>query len=149
MRTQDGKRVKGTLAGLSSEELNLARGNKSIRITREDVKRIHLLIKKSPAKKIAIGAAIGLGAFLGGHAASFANEPWPIHPGDPALIALTSGIGAAAGWVWGRRPQKVLVYDAGDPGTVWPLETQVTSFERSRPGKRNNGTSPQPSWSRP
>ena len=97
VRTQNGKRVKGVLAGISSEELTISRGNKSIRMTRADVERIHLLVRKSPAKHIALGAAIGLGAFLAAHAISLPDEPWPTHSQDPKEMAQSAGIGAVVG----------------------------------------------------
>ena len=120
VRLSNGETLKGVLTGINEDGLTLTAGKKALRASREDVSKIHLLVKKSPAKPIAIGAGIGLGAFIAGHAIAFPSQPAPTHSGDPLLMGVLAGLGAAVGWALGRRPKKVLIYDAGGPGTAWP-----------------------------
>ena len=127
IRLSSGDKLRGVLTGISEEGLTLAAGKKALRAGREDVSKIHLLVRKSPAKQIAIGAGIGLGAFIAGHAIAFPSERAPTHPSDPALMGLLAGLGAVVGWVVGRRPKKVLIYDADGPGAAWPKITEDTN----------------------
>lgn len=120
VETTNGKTEKGTLETISANELTIRRGNKPRTLSRQDVRAIRRLQPRSAKRNIALGAAIGLGAFVAGHAIALPDERAPTHPSDPAYMAISAAAGAAIGWAV-SRPKRTLVYDASAGPDAWPV----------------------------
>lgn len=114
VKLKNGNSVRGKFHEVSPYELKLSRGDKTIAVSETEVQQVYRLEKKSAGLHAAIGGAIGLGAFLVGHALAFPEERAPVHSDDPLEMAFVGGAGALIGWVIGRRARRqVLLYDAG------------------------------------
>lgn len=114
VKLKNGNSVRGKFHEVSPHELKLSRGDKTIAVSETEVQQVYRLEKKSAGLHAAIGGAIGLGAFLVGHALAFPEERAPVHSDDPLEMAFVGGAGALIGWVIGRRARRqVLLYDAG------------------------------------
>jgi len=114
VKLKNGNSVRGKFHEVSPHELKLSRGDKTITVSETEVQQVYRLEKKSAGSHAAIGGAIGLGAYVVGHALIFPENRAPVHSGDPPAMAFFGGAGALIGWVIGRRARRqVLLYDAG------------------------------------
>jgi hypothetical protein len=114
IQLKDGKSVKGKVASVTSDELIVARKNKTETIRRDSIAEIYRVERKAEkGKYAAIGAGIGAGVGLGIGLAK--NSP-PVDDGEiyPKVGAiLGAGIGAVGGFLFGSAKRKrVLIYQA-------------------------------------
>ncbi len=115
VKLKNGKSIKGKFGGVSLAGLKLSRRGKSTEITEQEVRQVYELVRKSPAKQIVIGAAVGLGAIVISHA--FIREARVVGAHDIGAIGISSGLGALVGWAIGKRGRRrVLIYNADIAG---------------------------------
>ena len=114
VKLKNGKSIKGKFGGVSLAGLKLFRRGKSTEITEQEVRQVYELVRKSPAKQIVIGAAVGLGVILISHA--FIRDARVVGAHDIDAIGVSSGLGALVGWAIGKRGYRILIYNADIAG---------------------------------
>ena len=119
VKLKTGKSVDGKLLSVSDSSITLSRNNSSMEIKREDVKSVHLVIKKAatPATLIGLGVGAGAGAALGAIAASDDSNSFDFDKFDRAatagLAVIGAGVGALTGYLIGRQGSKrTMVYQS-------------------------------------
>jgi Zn-dependent alcohol dehydrogenase len=112
---KSGKQVKGEMTSVSDGAIMVGRGSKSVTTTREEVKRLSRIIKKSSRKPILVGALVGAGVIGGGTAVAAAGGS---NSGDDAAIFTVlmglagAGVGALVGTIFMKKKRSVLVYES-------------------------------------
>lgn len=115
VKLKDGKKIEGKFGNVSDTAISLMVKNVAKEIRREDVASVHQVSKKGAGKATLIG--LGVGAALGGGlaiAAETDDDGFPVKNSVSAgFVALTTGVGALAGYLIGRTGNKrVLLYES-------------------------------------
>jgi hypothetical protein len=117
VKLKDGKKIEGTLTGVSDTSLSLTVKKAAREIRREDIASVHEVSGKSVGKATLIGLGIGAGAGAAlGVAADASNDAGGFEKIDNAVAGAVTVIGAAAGaltgFVIGKTGKKrVLLYE--------------------------------------
>jgi hypothetical protein len=117
VRMKNGKELQGKLNGISETGLRLATKDQPMNLTREDIRSVHQITRKSAKKITLIGAVLGAGAGVATGWAIGDSSPGAIVKKSqlaPACGAVGAGIGAIMGFAMGRGHKRVLVYQAPD-----------------------------------
>ena len=110
---KSGKNIEGEINSVSDLELTVTRKNSTVRINREDVRRVYHLTPDSGAKSALVGAGIGAAIGAGGTAVSARTDDTERVSAGAALLPLVgAGTGALIGLAFGRRQKRILVYDS-------------------------------------
>ncbi len=117
VKLKDGKKVEGTLTGVSDTSLSLTVKNVAKEIRREDIASVHGVSKKGAGKATLIGMGIGAGVGAGLGIASEQNDNDSFFETKDSVtagvIVLAAGIGALTGFLVGRSGKKrVLLYES-------------------------------------
>ena len=114
VKLKNGKTVDGTFKGASDASLTLSTKNGPVDLKRDEVDSVYEVRSRSATKStlIGLGLGAGAGAALGG--AAIANDNSDLDKLDQAALGGAIVIGAlagtVAGYLFGRRSKKVLVY---------------------------------------
>lgn len=116
VKLKSGKNIEGTLSSVSDTALTLMIKNTSTEVSRDDVRSVHHVIKKSATKSTLIGLGVGAGAGAVFGAVSDSNDSSFETIDNAATAAVTvlgAGVGALGGFLIGRSGKKrVLIYEA-------------------------------------
>jgi hypothetical protein len=113
IKLRNGKKVNGTLSGVSDTSLTLLVKNNSTEVKRDDIVTVHQVNEKSATKAALIGMGVGAGA--GAIVGAAGDDDGYIRQSVAVGITtiLGAGVGALGGWLVGRSGKKrVLVYEA-------------------------------------
>ncbi|HKR13513.1 MAG TPA: hypothetical protein VJT15_15720 [Pyrinomonadaceae bacterium] len=112
VKRKDGKELKGRMIEASETTLTIDRDGKPFAITRDDVRRVHVITGKAEKGKWAlIGAAIGGGAGTGIGAIKYSPLVDDSELFIPLGLMVGAGVGAVTGMLIGRGKRKrELVY---------------------------------------
>ncbi|MCI0486212.1 MAG: hypothetical protein L0229_06390 [Blastocatellia bacterium] len=120
VRLKDGKKVEGTLSGVSDTTLSLEYKNKTTDLDQSKISKVHRVVPRSIGKSIGksslIGAAIGGGAGVSMGVGIGNYED--LERGDLAVIfgligaGIGAGIGAMTGAIRGGGNKKELIYES-------------------------------------
>lgn len=111
-----GKTAQGEFSAVSNEVLTVRVKNALTEFGREDVLRVHQVVKKSAAKSTLIGLGVGAGAGAAiGIAGDASNQG--LEQVDNAATAAITVLGAAAGALTGyfvgrNNSKRILIYEA-------------------------------------
>ncbi len=111
-----GKTAKGEFSAVSNEVLTVRVKNALTEFRRDDVLRVHQVVKKSAAKSTLIGLGVGAGAgAVIGIAGDASNQG--LEQVDNAATAAITVLGAAAGALTGylvgrNNSKRILIYEA-------------------------------------
>ena len=119
VKLKTGKKMDGTLTGVSDTSLTMLVKNTSTEIKRDDVRSVHQVGGTSVTKStlIGLGAGAGAGALLGAVGAATDDDNSFGDINDGVAAGITTVLGAAAGAITGfvigkTRKKKVLIYEA-------------------------------------
>ena len=112
VKRKDGKELKGRMIEASETTLTIDRDGKPFAITRDDVRRVHVITGKAEKGKWAlIGAGIGGGAGTGIGAIKYSPLVDDSELFIPLGLMVGAGVGAVTGMLIGRGKRKrELVY---------------------------------------
>lgn len=114
VKLRNGKKVEGTLSGVSDTALTLMVKNTSTELKRDDIRTVHLVGGKSAKKGalIGLGVGAGTGALVGG-VLDASSDNFPLAKGVTTAIGtiLGAGLGTLGGALIGRG-KRVLLYEA-------------------------------------
>lgn len=119
VRLKDGKKVEGTVSGVSDTQLTLTRGTAARDLNRASISKVYRIVSRSAGRSIgkstAMGAGIGFGIGAGVGIAGGTYEDLE----TAGLVGLLGGLGAAIGAGIGAvvgavyvKPGRVLIYEA-------------------------------------
>ena len=119
VRLKDGKKIEGTVRGVSDKQLMLTRGTVASDLNRETISKVYRIVSRSTGRSIgkstAMGAGVGFGIGAGVGIAGGSYEDLE----TAGLVGLLGGLGAAIGAGIGAvvgavyvKQGRVLIYEA-------------------------------------
>jgi hypothetical protein len=115
---KNGKTVKGKLTDVTDSLLTLTVKNAPMEVKREDVLRVHEIVKKSAAKSTLIGLGVGAGVGAAvGIAGDASSDGGSLEGIDNVAAGAVTVIGAATGAITGfligkSSSKRVIIYQA-------------------------------------